>query len=133
MDLSELARYVYFGGVKSPRLRPLIWLYLLGHYPPGSGEEDRRILDQECIQQYQKIRAEDEEIKKVSCPSISHFIVQISLRAEKWVFVSKRIFNLPIIALPIDMTSKNDIALGRTRQRCRHIYMPRSCAGQSIL
>ena len=76
MDLSELARYVYFGGVKSPRLRPLIWLYLLGHYPPGSGEEDRRILDQECIQQYQKIRAEDEEIKKVSCPSISHFIVK---------------------------------------------------------
>ena len=63
--MKELARFVYFGGVKATHLRPLIWKYLLGHYSPRSTGEEREQADQEARLHYDEIRAVDEEIKKV--------------------------------------------------------------------
>ena len=64
-DVKELARYVYFGGVKVAHLRPLVWMYLLGHYPPDSTREERVKIDQDSANRYNEIRAVDEDIKKV--------------------------------------------------------------------
>ena len=65
VNYDELARYVYFGGVQTKHLRPIIWLYLLGYYDPGSDEEGRKKVDEESRCHYSKIRALDCEIKQV--------------------------------------------------------------------
>ena len=65
-NYSELARHVYYGGVRAKHLRPLVWLYLLGYYHPESNEDDRRKIDEESKLHYSRIRMVDNEIKLVS-------------------------------------------------------------------
>ena len=85
-DLDQLSRYVYFGGIQSKNLRPLIWLYLLGHYPPGCDAAERRRVDQESKRKYEEIRAVDEEIKEVFVTEINFFITYVIFDLPFYLF-----------------------------------------------
>ncbi|XP_078490653.1 small G protein signaling modulator 1 isoform X3 [Ciona intestinalis] len=53
-SMTELMRHTYFGGVDHD-LRPIVWLFLLEHYPPHTDEEDREEIDRKMEEQYQVI------------------------------------------------------------------------------
>uniref|UniRef100_F6XUP6 Rab-GAP TBC domain-containing protein n=1 Tax=Ciona intestinalis TaxID=7719 RepID=F6XUP6_CIOIN len=53
-SMTELMRHTYFGGVDHD-LRPIVWLFLLEHYPPDTDEEDREEIDRQMEEQYQVI------------------------------------------------------------------------------
>ncbi|XP_076802337.1 small G protein signaling modulator 1-like isoform X3 [Clavelina lepadiformis] len=63
-SIEELSRYVYFGGVE-PSLRPIVWLYLLGHYSAASSPEEQQTTDAVALTNYQDIMMQWLEVKKI--------------------------------------------------------------------
>ncbi|ESO83806.1 hypothetical protein LOTGIDRAFT_132957 [Lottia gigantea] len=57
INKSEIYRLVYFGGI-AHCLRKDVWPYLLGHYSFGSTVEERKIVDERCRSEYERIMSE---------------------------------------------------------------------------
>lgn len=61
--MDQFREEVFYGGVM-PELRKEAWKFLLGFYPAGSTQEDRMILTQDKVHEYQKIRSQWETISE---------------------------------------------------------------------
>lgn len=63
IHMDHFREEVFYGGVE-PELRKEAWKFLLGFYPSESTQEDRLLLTDDKVQEYQKIRSQWETISE---------------------------------------------------------------------
>merc|ERR1719376_516066 len=62
-SIDLLSRHVYNEG-SSHAMRPLVWQYLLGYYPPGCTEHERAYINEESAEEYSGVLEECNRIEK---------------------------------------------------------------------